>query len=145
MKLDCENCNLPSATPEDVSRLIDNAEERGSFLSLVDEKDPSRFVQIEDCVDGFALEWRNGESSSLERSDRTLSPDEAKEVLLAVLHGDNVRGDHFRHEGTARKPAGPQARTTGSPKRTGFLLSVAGTILFLVLALLWRFARSTAS
>lgn len=144
MKLDCENCNLPSATPEDVSRLIDNAEERGSFLSLVDEKDPSRFVQIEDCGDGFALEWRNGESSSLERLDRTLSPDEAKEVLLAVLHGDNVRGDHFRHEGTARKPAEPQARTT-SPKRTGFLLSVAGTILFLVLALLWRFARSTAS
>ena len=140
MKLDCENCNLPSATPEDISRLIDNAEERGSFLSLVDEKDPSRFVQIEDCGDGFALEWRSGESSVVERSDQTLTPSEAKEVLISFLLGNGVR---LEKSGQATRKA--TTRSLMTPKHAGWLLSVLGTILFLVLALIWRFAQYTAS
>ncbi len=135
MKLESEKCSLPSVSPEDISRLIDNAEERGSFLSLIDEKASAHFIQIEDCDEGFALEWRNGESAKLERSNQTLTPAEAKEVLSAFLLGDGVQVD-----GSRQNPERPRNPTLWNPKYTGYLLGFLVTILFLVLSLVWRFS-----
>lgn len=95
MKLESENLPETTATPELIEALLRDDERRGPWLVLSDEADDGSFVQTAEDGDGFALEWRNGSDTPLQRVSRVLSRDETLSAFLAFLAGDTKWTSHY--------------------------------------------------